>query len=86
MIESPTKIFIDVSGRGHLEPLISADESDAITNFYLAFAYQTPDQLAHQFFFDSTLPISSSLKIASVGEKNTGMGKYGYYACDHLLL
>jgi hypothetical protein len=47
-ITSPIRIFIDVDGRGHLEPLISCDEAPAIVHFYKSFVYKTEDT---SFFF-----------------------------------
>ena len=73
-----------MSGASHLEPLTSADEADAITQFYQAFAYSSPSAL--KFFFDASpqgaLPISKSVKIASPGQANTGNGQIGYLACN----
>ena len=40
-ITSPTRIFVDVNKRGHLEPNNSHDEAIPIINFYKAFVYKT---------------------------------------------
>ena len=48
-ITSPTKVFIDVNKRGHLEPLLSQDEAIPIVNFYKAFVYGT---LSTDYFYN----------------------------------
>lgn len=77
-ITSPNKVFVDVSGKGHLEPLLFRDEAIPIVNFYRAFVYKT---ISPEYFYISQM--DNDLKIAPVGSGNTGDDKIGYVACVH---
>ena len=79
-ITSPTRIFIDVASRGHLEPLVSQDEAVPIVNFYKAFVYKT---ISPAYLYDPTTNVGTALKIAPEGSRDTGAGGLGYLACVH---
>jgi len=76
-ITSPIRVFIDVDGRGHLEPLISCDEAPAIVHFYKSFVYKTEDT---SFFFGAQA--MHGLEFASANSANTGDGKVSYIGCS----
>lgn len=87
MITAVYRIFIDVKGRGHLEPNTFSDEAIAIARFISAFGGTEPYYPHIRYFYepvDGVLPVANDLRIANVGDNNTGLNKIGYIACgDH---
>lgn len=76
-ITSPIRFFMDVDGRGHLEPLIMCDEAPAIVHFYKSFVYKSEDT---EFFFGPQA--MQGLNFATNGSDNTGDGVVSYVGCS----
>ena len=81
-ISSPDRVYVDVRGADHSEPI----ESHRLGNFTALFSrlFALDDESAAQFIFGSGVgSIRSSIPIAASGERNVGVnGTSGFVACS----
>ena len=80
MISSPDKVFVDVSGADHSEPIEKHRCGPFVAYFSRLFALGD-ETVANFIYGNASTSIQNTLPIATEGEPNTGDSVVGFLAC-----
>eukprot|EP00966_Prymnesium_polylepis_P098855 2289378-Prymnesium_polylepis.1 len=80
MMSTPDKVFVDVAGAVHSEPVLGHRGGPFTAYFSQYYALQN-ESAAELIFGDGPLSIRGQLPIAAAGEPNTGEGRIGFLGC-----